>query len=91
MAVHEPNTRVIGQKRNHQMTFGGKKGSITARRVVLVEGDVRAIWSRALGEDVVVETVKVNWVRDILLCLDGEVDSGILLGDTNDGGGGGEG
>jgi hypothetical protein len=84
MAVHEPHTWIVSEKCDYKVSFGRQKSSVTAWRVFCVEGDIWIVWTRALSENLKIESVKVDRMRDILFCLDSKVNPDIPFGNAND-------
>lgn len=80
MAVHEPNTRVIGEEGNDEMTALSSRTVtrheryITTRRVVKVDRGATAIVAVSCCEDVEVVTVQMDGVAEWDGRLDDDVD-----------------
>lgn len=85
VTMHEPHAGVIVEKRNHEVSARRQHSSISARRVLQVQGDVGRVGAEALGEDVEVEAVQVDGVRDVEGRFDGDVGPRVGLGEVDHG------
>lgn len=79
VAVHEPRTRVVGIEHNDGVSRRWKHGYVAARRVGEVGGRGIGIeGSGALGEDVEIVAMEMDWYEERWVLGGGDLREGRL-------------
>lgn len=84
MAMHEPNTRVVGLKGQDDPTSSGHKSSVTARRITQSQVDTWVISSKSFCQDEEIVTVQMEGMRQWDWRLNDNIDPLLWLGKLNE-------